>query len=224
MPMDKKQKQELDEVLKKYTRSKWDTAKSYLRNARTGAILGVGLDLVFTAGFGTVVAVTAAALPAIKGISRTALRMGIMQHGGERGQKVSASADAHMIIADIEFKLANAFSKAAATKLNPSTTELAVSQRVKNEYLGIADEAEEDIRKLSPAFKIVSGGNGGFGTEKFQLLIRRDLRQPSDKTVYYTLDETRAIIREKITEELKPKPKAAKPPLPKPKKRSGFNV
>lgn len=62
--MDKKQKQELNEVLKKYNRTTGDVAKGYARSLGKGAVFGVALDVIFTGGFGTLAAITAASFPA----------------------------------------------------------------------------------------------------------------------------------------------------------------
>lgn len=198
--MDDKQKQELNEVLKAHHRSKGDVAKSYLKKVRTGAILGVGLDLLFTGGFGTVVAVSAATLPALKAAFRSAAKRGVLIRD-DRQQKIKASADVMIVLAEIEVGLSNAFNEATKPFTEKTReSELDVLLLKKNLFLKDAERLSEEARKLAPAIRIVDGGPQNYGTDALTVNIRAwsqrgDFRS---KTEIITLDEARAEITQDI--------------------------
>lgn len=229
--MDKKQKQELQEVLKKYNRTKSDIAGGYVRSLGKGAIFGVALDVIFTGGFGTLAAITAASFPTLKAMGRASLGSGILQPD-KRVQQIKAGADAQVILFTTQMNLSTAFEKAVSRSArNP----IDPSHALENKFLEYAKEVEEDIRKLRPAFKIVSGGTGGYGTDEFKIMVHR-LKPNIDymKQTILTLDEARTQVRQKIDDEdrqlaeqlakkLAPKPANDVKPAP-PKKRPGFNI
>lgn len=197
--MTPQEKKDFDAVLKKYKRSRMDIAKSYLKKIRTGAIIGVGLDLMFTAGFGTVLAISAAALPALKAAFRSAAKHGVLTRDKQQ-QDIKAGADVVIILADLEFALSNVYKVAnTAPRKNAGETEIKTLIEARKVYLKLADEVEADIRKLEPAIKIVSGGNGNYGTEKYQILVREEwgTRQPEK---FHPLDETRGNMQKQIAE------------------------
>lgn len=195
--MNPQEKKDFNEVLKKYKRSRMDVAKSYLKKIRTGAVIGIGLDLMFTAGFGTVAAITAAAFPALKAAFRSAAKHGLLTRDKQQ-QDIKAGADVVIILADLEYALSNVY-KIANTPLkkNPGDTDIEISINAKKVFLKLADEVEADVRKLEPAIKIVSGGQGNYGTEKYQIMVR-DEWGTRNAEQFHTLDETRANTRQQI--------------------------
>ncbi|MCE9507385.1 MAG: hypothetical protein K8R48_03575 [Alphaproteobacteria bacterium] len=72
----------------------------------------------------------------------------------------------------MESDLRSAFSKATTPDAAPED---------KNKFLLLADEIGRDVKKLSPAFKIVSGGPNGFGTEKYEFIIDEEKRLTLDQ-------------------------------------------
>lgn len=228
--MDKKQKQELHEVLKKYKRTKAEVASSYVHSFSKGAILGAALDIIFTGGFGTLAAITAASFPALKAMGRSSLSS-ILQ-SDKRTQQIKAGTDVQIILFSTHVNLSAAFDKAINRRaLQP----IDPSHAAENKFFGYAKEVEEDIRKLRHAFKIVSGGTGNYGTDEFKIMVRR-IGSSSEftKQGLLTLEEARVEVQRKIDAEdrelaevlakkLAPKPaNDAKPATPK--KRSGFNI
>ncbi len=217
--MDKKQKKEFREVLKKYKHGYFDVAKSYLRSASVGAVTAIALDLVATGGIGTGTAVIAALFPLSKGIRRTAMRLSLTQDD-QRPQQIRARPDVLMVLGKIQMNLSRSFRMASQVIENPSPTELEISQRAKKDFLKEIDEAEKDIKKLSPGFKIVSGGRENYGKEKFELLVKNDPNASLWETSLYTLDEIRTKIRAQMELEANPK---TKPEAPAAIKRSRLN-
>ncbi len=229
--MDKKQKQELHEVLKKYKRSKGEIARGYARSLGKGAIFGVALDVIFTGGFGTLAAITAASFPALKAMGRASLGGGLLQLD-ERLQKIKAGADAQVILFTLQMNLSDAFEKAVK---RDERKPIDPGHALENAFFAYAKEAEEDVRKLRPAFKIVSGGKGKYGTDEYKLMIHR-LRDKNEftKQRLLTLEEARIEVRNKIdaedrqladdlAEKRAPKPANDVNPAA-PKKRPGFNI
>lgn len=226
--MDKKQKQEFNAVLKKYHRSKGDIAKSYLRGLGKGAIFGVALDVIFTGGFGTVAAITAATFPTLKAMGRAAVRNGVLLFD-KRGQEIKASPDVQIILFEQQLALAAAFNQAVKPKpINPAHTE-------ERKFFSVADEVEEEVRRLRPAIKVVSGGTNNYGTGDYKIMVHRprDLNGGTSPDLL-TLDEARTELKKKIAHEdavlaAQSLPKPQRSPAndaraPAPKKRRGFNI
>lgn len=225
--MDKKQKQELNDVLKKYNRSKGQVAGSYLRSLGKGAVVGVVLDVIFTAGFGTLAAITAASYPTLKAMGRGAAKKGLEQLD-PRMQKTNAGADAQIILFTLHMKLSDAFNKAVTT---PDTRTALGQERIAH-FHDVAAEAKEDVRRLAPSFKIVSGGTNNYGTDEYKLLVRRTIKGKAGSDELLTLDEAAQAIEKKIAADLLP-PAPKKPkkpandiaPTPSPaKKKPGFTL
>lgn len=195
--MDEQQKRDFDEVLKKYKRSKSELAKSYFRKVRTGAILGIGLDLVFTAGFGTVAVATAAALPTLKAAFRAAANPALRS---KRQQKISASPDVVLILAEIELKLLADYKTATkAAPKNATEEQLNAAIVTRQNFLQKAEELEQDVNKLIPALKIKNGGENGYGTDKLEIIVRKEnLSRSKDMFDYITLTEARKTVRDDI--------------------------
>lgn len=226
--MDKKQKQEFNAVLKKYHRSKGDVAKSYFRGLGKGAIFGVALDVIFTGGFGTVAAITAASFPTLKALGRAAVRSGALLFD-KRGQSIKASPDVQMILFEQQLALAAAFNQAAKPKpIDPAHTE-------ERKFFAVADEVEEEVRKLRPAIKVLSGGTNNYGTAEYKIMVHRprDMNGGTNPDLL-TLDEARAELKKNIAHKdavlaAKAQSKPQRTPAndaqaPAPKKRRGFNI
>ncbi|HYD19459.1 MAG TPA: hypothetical protein VEF76_13370 [Patescibacteria group bacterium] len=225
--MDKRQKQELDEVLQKYNRPRGAVAKSYLRSLGKGAVVGVAADLLFTAGFGTLAAVTAASYPALKATGRGLLK-NLLAKSDTRVQRIEASLDIQLILLKITAKLSSDFHKAVTAKSairDPGKTSVA-------EFYAAAAEAREDVRRLSPAFKIVSGGTNNYGTAEYKILVHRLDKTAIRATGILTLDEAIAVIDKKVADD-SAQPRQISPPassrpandsLPPPRKKPGFNL
>lgn len=228
--MDKKQKQELHEVLKKYKRTKGEVAGGYIRSLGKGAIFGVALDVIFTGGFGTLAAITAASFPALRAMGRSSVSS--LLQSDKRPQVIKAGTDTQIILFTTHINLSAAFDKAINRRaLQP----IDPSHAAEKKFFSYAKEVEEDIRKLRPAFKIVSGGTGNYGTDEFKIMVRRiGSSAEFTKQGLLTLEEARVEVQKKIEAEdrelaetlakkMVPKPaNDAKPAAPK--KRPGFNI
>ncbi len=228
--MDKKQKQELHDVLKKYKRTKGEVAGGYIRSLGKGAIFGVALDVVFTGGFGTLAAITAASFPALRAMGRASL--GSVLQVDKRVQQIKAGTDAQVILFTTQMNLSAAFEKA----INRSARKpIDPGHALEEKFFAYAKEVEEDVRRLRPSFKIVSGGTGNYGTDEFKIMVRRIKRADEfTKQDLLTLEEARSEVQKKIEAEdrqladdlakkLAPKPaNDVKPATPK--KRPGFNI
>lgn len=228
--MDKKQKQELHEVLKKYKRTKGEVAGGYIRSLGKGAIFGVALDVIFTGGFGTLAAITAASFPALRAMGRSSISS-ILQ-SDKRPQVIKAGTDTQIILFTTHISLSAAFDKAINRRAHQP---IDPGHALEKKFFSYAKEVEEDIRKLRPSFKIVSGGTGNYGTDEFKIMVRR-IGSSSEftKQGLLTLEEARVEVQRKIEAEdrelaealakkIAPKPaNDAKPPAPK--KRPGFNI
>lgn len=219
--MDKKQKQELNEVLKKYKRTTGDVAKGYARSLGKGAVFGVALDVIFTGGFGTLAAITAASFPALKAMGRSTLSS-ILQ-ADKRMQKIKASTDIRVILFKQQIDLAAAFNNAVAPRpIDPA-------HAAENKFFSVADLVEEEVRKLRPAFKVVSGA-------EYKIIVRAPSKNSNAIDQLMTLDEARETLKKKIEKEdallkedqtqklaQKQKPANDTKRVP-PKKRPGFNI
>jgi hypothetical protein len=219
--MDKKQKQELNEVLKKYNRTTGDVAKGYVRSLGKGAVFGVALDVIFTGGFGTLAAITAASFPALKAMGRSTLSS-ILQ-ADKRMQKIKASTDIRVILFKQQVDLAVAFNNAVAPRtIDPAHV-------AEKKFFDIADLVEEEVRKLRPAFKVVSGA-------EYKIVVHVPGKNKNTLDELMTLDEARDTLKKKIEKEdaqlkeeqaqilaQKQKPANDIKPSP-PKKRPGFNI
>jgi hypothetical protein len=236
--MDKQQQQDLAEVLKKHHRSTLDNVAGYLKKVRTGVILGVGLDLIFTAGFGTVTAVTAAALPGLRAAFRKVAKSNRVWRGPEK-QAIEAGPDVMMTLAEIEARLSWIFT-AAVKPLpgKPAGRDLAEAETAIRHFRKAAEEAQQDVAKLLPAITITSGGAKGYGTDKFVMVIADlndavskagDTRSPTLKLDYMSIDEAfaRADARQAqigaIREEWRRQAEEAAKPPPVIRPR-GFNL
>ncbi len=219
--MDKKQKQELNEVLKKYNRTTGDVAKGYARSLGKGAVFGVALDVIFTGGFGTLAAITAASFPALKAMGRSALS-GILQ-ADKRMQKIKASTDIRVILFKQQIDLAAAFNNAVAPRpIDPAHV-------AEKKFFDVADLVEEEVRKLRPAFKVASGA-------EYKIIVHAPGNSKSTLDQLMTLDEARDTLKKKIEREdaqlkeeqaqkLAQKQKPANDAKLAPaKKRPGFNI
>lgn len=216
--MDKKQKQELNEVLKKYNRTKGQLASGYVRSLGKGAVFGVALDVIFTGGFGTLAAITAASFPTLKAMGRAGLS-GVLQ-ADKRVQKIKASTDIRVILFKQQVDLATAFNDAVAARpIDPAHV-------AENKFFAVADLVEEEVRKLRPAFKVVSGA-------EYKIVVYAPSANKNETHKLMTLDEARDTLKTKIAKEdaqlkedlvKKPAPQPAndiKPPAPK---KRGFNI
>jgi hypothetical protein len=222
--MDKKQRQEFNEVLKKYKRSKGEVAGGYVRSLGKGAIFGVALDVIFTGGFGTLAAVTAASFPTLKAMGRAGLSK-ILQ-ADKRMQHIKASTDVRVILFKQQVDLSVAFNNAVALRpIDPAHI-------AENKFFSLADVVEEEVRKLRPAIKVVSGGENNYGTDEYKIIVHT--RKKDEKEAFMTLEQARETLKKKIArddaqlaEDLAkaraPKPaNDVKPPAQK--KRPGFNI
>jgi len=222
--MDKKQRQEFNEVLKKYKRSKGEVAGGYVRSLGKGAIFGVALDVIFTGGFGTLAAVTAASFPTLKAMGRAGLSK-ILQ-ADKRMQHIKASTDVRVILFKQQVDLSVAFNNAVAPRpIDPAHI-------AENEFFSLADVVEEEVRKLRPAIKVVSGGENNYGTDEYKIIVHTGKKD--EKEAFMTLEQARETLKKKIArddaqlaEDLAkaraPKPaNDVKPPAQK--KRRGFNI
>lgn len=207
--MDKKQQQELDEVLAKYHRSKKDVAVSYLKKVRTGAILGIGLDLVFTGGFGTVAAVTAAALPGLKAAFRSVAKRNAVWRDPQQ-QEIKTGPDVMLTLAQIEAMLGYRFREAIRPlPENPKFGELHKAASSVYDFRAFAAEAGKDIAKLVPAITVTGGGRNGYGTDKYVITVAKitDVMVEGDSGLhhhkrheYMTLAEGLALADARLAE------------------------
>lgn len=222
--MDKKQRQEFNEVLKKYKRSKGEVTGGYVRSLGKGAIFGVALDVIFTGGFGTLAAVTAASFPTLKAMGRAGLSK-ILQ-ADKRMQHIKASTDVRVILFKQQVDLSAAFNNAVAPRpVDPAHI-------AENKFFSLADVVEEEVRKLRPAIKVVSGGENNYGTDEYKIIVHTGKKD--EKEAFMTLEQARETLKKKIArddaqlaEDLAkaraPKPaNDVKPPAQK--KRPGFNI
>jgi hypothetical protein len=222
--MDKKQKQEFNEVLKKYKRSKGEVAGGYVRSLGKGAIFGVALDVIFTGGFGTLAAVTAASFPTLKAMGRAGLSK-ILQ-ADKRMQHIKASTDIRVILFKQQVDLSVAFNNAVAPRpIDPAHI-------AENKFFSLADVVEEEVRKLRPAIKVVSGGENNYGIDEYKIIVHAGNKDV--KEAFMTLEQARETLKKKIAKDdaqlaedlakaRAPKPaNDVKPPAQK--KRRGFNI
>ncbi|MDF3023958.1 MAG: hypothetical protein K0R10_1319 [Alphaproteobacteria bacterium] len=222
--MDKKQKQEFNEVLKKYKRSKGEVAGGYVRSLGKGAIFGVALDVIFTGGFGTLAAVTAASFPTLKAMGRAGLSK-ILQ-ADKRMQHIKASTDIRVILFKQQVDLSVAFNNAVAPRpIDPAHI-------AENKFFSLADVVEEEVRKLRPAIKVVSGGENNYGIDEYKIIVHAGNKDV--KEAFMTLEQARETLKKKIAKDdaqlaedlakaRAPKPaNDVKPPAQK--TRRGFNI
>jgi hypothetical protein len=183
--LDKKTKKEIREVIQKYIRV---DNRTFIK--RTGIIsgtligLGLGLDLLLTGGLFSAGTFIMGGLGCGAGVlgSTAVLHDSIKKsRTNTAAQTLNCDLDVEGILLTMESSLRRAFGKAAAPDAAPED---------KDKFLLLADEIERDAKKLSPAFKIVSGGPNGFGTDRYEFIIdekklitidqaRHDVTQPS---------------------------------------------
>jgi hypothetical protein len=147
--MDRKTKKEIKEVVKKYVDRHWGK-KAFA--ATSGVIIGatLGLDLIFTGGIGTTAVLASTGGAGLTGLLGRALAYS-SEHTATNaaGQGIKTSnVDVEMALEKMESKLQAAFKKASSP---------GARQADKNQFMAFAADIEQDVKKLSPAFKIVSG-------------------------------------------------------------------
>lgn len=228
--MTPQEKKDVESVLKKFKRSKGDVFKSYLKKVRTGAILGIGLDLVFTAGFGTLALATTAAIPALKAAFRSAAKHGVVTRDPQQ-QQIKAGADVVIILFELELMLSKDYKLAMqAPNGTPGSMEMEQAIMLKKMFLATSIAIEDDIRKLGPAIKIVSGGKGNYRTDKYQILVNEEPLGARKPGGFHTLEEARQTVTDQITvltkaiDEHKRLEKEAAEKAALAKKRTGFNL
>lgn len=96
------------------------------------------------------------------------------------GQYLECPDSVTRTLSIMELRLQNAFEATS----HPLSTHAA--------FIEIAAEVMEDIRKLSPAFNIISGGDNGHGTENCEMIVQKK-RVGLFKREYITL--TQALRR-----------------------------
>jgi hypothetical protein len=181
--LDKKTKKEIREVIQKYQGT---NNRTFIK--RTGIIsgtligLGLGMDLLLTGGLFSIGTFMLGGLGCGAGVlgSTAVLHDSIKKSRiNSAAQTLNCDLDVEKTLQKIESSLRCAFSKAVADD---------ATQEDKNKFLLLTDEIGQDVKKLSSAFKIVSGGPNGFGTEKYEFII--------DEKKRLTLDQARHDVNQ----------------------------
>ena len=163
----KEQKKEIKGVLKKYTTR---GQRAHVEDSMIGAIDGFFTGMLVALAGG--VFLTGAASPALSYLvisAGSAAGIGFGQYKARKkpdvwanraGQEVKTTRAVWLALLGMEDKFEKSFQQAAA-KTHSYT-----------EFQNIATEIEADVKKLSPAFQIVSGGPHRLGTENFEFFSK----------------------------------------------------
>jgi hypothetical protein len=182
---DKKTRKEISAVIQKYLGKDNDYAnqKNIALLGVPVIALGIGMDLLFTGGLFSLGV----------GIGSFGTSMGIAGGGcllfnsrkksrtNDAGQTFKCAAPINDTLAEIGRRLKESFNTAALVY---------ASQDDKKAFRLLAAEIEQDVRKLSPAFKIVSGGPNGFSTDRYEFIVT-EISTPDGQKKQLTL--TRAL-------------------------------
>jgi len=144
---------------------------------------GIGLDLIMTGGFfsiGTFLFGGLGGFAGMVGTSATLVDNIKKSRINTAAQSFKCSSDVDNTLKKMESRLQDSFKKASSRY---------ATQEEKERFRLLASEIGQDVKKLSPAFKIVSGGPNGLGTDKYEFMVDEkkrltllqalhDLRQP----------------------------------------------
>jgi hypothetical protein len=218
----RKTKKEINAVILKYLGHSNRTALKFNGLVYGSFVaLGVGIDLITTGGlfsFGTLIIGGLSGAGGIISSADSLIGNRKKTRTNAAGQSFECAADVHEALEKMESRLRDSFKKAAAQ---------GAAGRYKENFLLLADEIGQDAQKLSPAFKIVSGGAQGSGTDKYEFILdegkcitltqaRHDMNQSlaqKKQTLYEKkLEDLNAIIHElENTDVIKNKKKPPRP-------------
>ena len=166
---DKKTRKEINAVINKYA-GRHEGKKLF--GISSGIIIGVtlGLDLLLTGGIGTTAVLLStggAGLVGLMGFSAIHSAATAINAAGQNIEYDNALVS--IALDKMESKLKDAFNKVSA----PYST-----QKDKGQFLALADEIEQDVRKLFPVFKIISGTP----KDKYEFIVAEKFTAPGKKT------------------------------------------
>ncbi len=207
MAMTKEEEKIVAEIVAKHKSSVSALVAVYGFTTIVGTIAGLAADLIFTAGFGTVLAIGSGSLTSLTALTHLQAKFG--KTTMLSGQVLSGKTDVGLTVSGIEYGLSKSFEKALAKDATLAQAE---------EFIQKIGIAEADIKSLSPAFKIVADKKRKYGTDKVQLMMRikEEKEWEDDPATYiiHTLEQAREMITEKIGA-LKSPPPAEEPPAAK---------
>ncbi|MCE9508214.1 MAG: hypothetical protein K8R48_07900 [Alphaproteobacteria bacterium] len=162
---DKKTKKEIKQVILKYLGKDNDYASQKTIGLLGGPVvaLGMGMDLLLTGGLfsmGTLCLGTFGIAMGTAGGGYFFFNSRKKSRTNDAGQTFKCAAPVNDTLEEMESKLQKSFKKASSQT---------ASQKLKEQFRFLATEIEQDVKKLSPAFKIVSGGP--FNTEKYEFIV-----------------------------------------------------
>jgi hypothetical protein len=203
---DKKTKREINEVILKYLGKINDRAalKSMGIIGGVACGLGIGLDIICTGGLFSVGTFILGGM----GTSVGAIAGGGLWSMSKKKNRTNAAAQTvesaeliYQALEKMESKLRKSFNKAAL---------FYASAGDKKDFRSLAAEINQDIKKLSPAFKIVSGGPHGFGTDKYEFIMA-EIPAPGGRKKLLTLAEALRTLDQPSAEKKKPLSKEPAP-------------
>lgn len=199
--MDKQTKKDIKAVVKKYLKHSANTQPAILGSMNAAAVL---VDLTLTGGAfslgllalnATVTAMNAAEI----------FNNRTMPRKNKAGQVIEANKTIALTLETIESKLKTEFKKAAS----PNPGELAMEK-----YEAAVHDARADVKTLSAAFNITSGGPRNMGTGEYQFIVWQRETAPG-VSVPMTAEQGIAYLKEQAKK---------KDEAPEQKKRPGFAV
>jgi hypothetical protein len=168
---DRKTRKEISAVIRKYLGySNRAVLKSNGYIYGSLVALGVGIDLLTTGGLFSTGTLILGGLGGAGGLISSAdslIENRKKPRTNAAGQAFECAADVHEALQRMESRLRDSFKKAAAQ---------GAAGRYKENFLLLATEVEQDAQKLSPAFKIVSGGAQGSGADKYEFILDKAKR------------------------------------------------
>jgi hypothetical protein len=194
---DKKTRKEINAVILKYL---GENNPKTLRN--TGIIsggalaVGTGIDLFLTGGLFSTGMLVFGALGGAAGVMSGSFLLAENRKKSRTNtaaQSFECTAQVDGALKEMEYRLRKSFARASAKT---------AGQEQKENFLRLAAEIEADVKKLSPAFKIVSGGPHGAGADKYEFILgdkgRLTLAQALHKINQPPADENLSLYEKKM--------------------------
>ena len=161
----KKTRKEINAVIDKYLgRDERSLPKQLCVSSALPIACGIGIDLLFTGGLFSVGTFMLGGLGALLGAgSATSLLVDNIKKSqtNTAAQTIKCNGLVNSALRKMESRLQIAFNEVAAQ----------ATQENKNNFMNLAAEIGQDVKTLSPAFKIVAGGTNGFGTDEYEFIV-----------------------------------------------------
>lgn len=172
----REQKKDVEAVVRKYV------PQSQGLSVGSGMALGLSVfapmvDIVATGGTATMTSLLVSSLAGACGghvwcAAAEKVRSSVDYYPvNQAGQILETSVNVADALSAMEKQLSRAFKAVAGDQHDPS-------------FQNKCRDIEADLKKLSPAFEIVSGGPNGYGTERFEFVLEQDApKTPTLKTL-----------------------------------------